>query len=59
MWKQEEKGGGESLSLQPMGPLGQDNLQRGVLKRGDSVLQAPLGPLGPWLIPRPVLGEPV
>lgn len=59
MWKQEEKKESKSLSLQPMDPLGQDNLQRGVLKRGNSVLPASLGPPGPWLIPRPVLGEPV
>ncbi|XP_044793929.1 sodium/potassium-transporting ATPase subunit beta-1-interacting protein 1 isoform X2 [Bubalus bubalis] len=39
-----------------MDPLGQDNLQRGVLKRGNSVLPASLGPPEPWLIPRPVLG---
>lgn len=58
MWEQEKKEN-KSLSLQPMDPLGQDNLQRGVLQRGDSGLQASLGPPGPWLIPRPVLGEPV
>ena len=56
VWKQEEKKEGKSLSLQPMDPLGQDNLQRGVLKRGNSVLPASLGPPEPWLIPRPVLG---